>query len=117
MRINIEVENTGNRAGAEVVQLYARSVNGREPHPEEHLQGFTRVMLKAGEKGAVSFTLPAEQLSSWNSGKNMFTVGKGKVDVYVGSASDDIRQSGSFEVTTEGTWPPSVLTTRAADTQ
>jgi beta-glucosidase len=117
VHINIEVENNGRRTGAEVVQLYVRSVNGTEPQPLEQLQGFTRVTLNAGEKEAVSFTLPAEQLSSWNSAKNMFAVGAGKFDVYVGSASDDIRQSGGFEVTTEGTWPPSVLTTRAADTQ
>jgi beta-glucosidase len=117
VHISVKVKNTGNRAGAEVVQLYLHNVNGLEPQPTEQLQGFTRVDLKPGEEKEIGFTVPAEQLSSWSTAKKAFAINPGKIDVSVGSASDDIRQSGSFEVTTEGAWPPNVLTTRMADTQ
>ena len=41
------------------------------------------------------------------SGKHAYVIHPGTFDVMVGSASDDIRQKGSFEVTSAGEWPPS----------
>lgn len=117
VHIDIEVQNTGDRAGAEVIQLYVHNANGSEPQPREQLQGFMRINLNPGENKTVSFNLPAEQLSSWSTGKKAFAINQGKFDVYVGGGSDDIQQTGTFEITSEGTWPPSVLTTREADTQ
>src|SRR6185437_6583774 len=117
VHIDAEVQNTGNRAGTEVVQLYVHNANGPDPQPKEQLQGFSRISLNPGEKKTVTFNLPAEQLSSWSTAKKAFAVDTGKVDVYIGGASDDIQQSGSFDVTTDGAWPPSVLTTREADAE
>lgn len=117
VHIEAEVQNTGKRVGTEVVQLYVHNANGPDPQPKEQLQGFTRISLNPGEKKTVTFNLPAEQLSSWRTAKKAFAVDTGKVDVYIGGASDDIQQSGSFDVTTDGAWPPSVLTTREADAE
>jgi beta-glucosidase len=110
--VQAEIKNTGQRPGDEVVQLYVHQAG--EKQPKEQLAGFTRISLKPGEARTISFQLPAEQLASWDSGQQMFVVKPGDVDVMLGSASDDIRQKGRFQISAEGRWPPSELTTRVS---
>jgi beta-glucosidase len=113
--VQVDVQNSGTRAGAEVVQVYVHNNDTSAIQPKEQLQGFERVSLNPGEKKTLSFKVSAEQLSSWDVAKQAFAINPGAFDVMVGSASDDIRLKGSFQVTTAGKWPGSVLTTRAAD--
>jgi beta-glucosidase len=108
--VQAEIKNSGQRAGDEVVQLYVHQAG--EKQPKEQLAGYTRISLKPGESRTVSFRVPAEQLASWDSGQQKFTVKPGAVDVMLGSGSDDIRQKAQFQITAEGRWPPSELTTR-----
>jgi beta-glucosidase len=115
VQVHVDVKNTGERAGDEVVQLYVHNNDVGTVQPKEQLQGFERISLKPGESKTVSFSLPIEQLSYWDTSKHAYVINQGRFDVMVGSASDDLRQKGSFEVTTAGEWPASTLTTRAAD--
>lgn len=115
VQIHVDVKNTGDRAGDEVVQLYVHDNDRSTFHPREQLQGFERIHLDPGETKHVSFALPVEQLSYWDTSKRAYVVNRGIFDALIGSASDDIRQKGSFEVTTTGEWPASDLTTRLAD--
>lgn len=115
VHIHVDVKNTGDRAGDEVVQLYVRNNDKSTFQPREQLQGFERVGLKPGETKTVDFTLPVEQLAYWSPGKHAYVIDPGTFDVMVGSASDDIRQQGSLTVTTAGEWPPTDLTTKLAD--
>ena len=55
--VQVEVENTGERLGDEVVQLYVQDVEASLPVPQLQLQGFTRLRLAPGEKQTVRFTL------------------------------------------------------------
>lgn len=114
VQVQVEVKNTGQRGGDEVVQMYVHNNDRSAVQPKEQLQGFRRIHLQAGEAQTVKFSLPVEQLSFWDAQKHAFVVHPGKMDVMVGSASDDARQTGSFKVTSEGSWAPSNLTTRAA---
>jgi len=61
--VSVDVKNSGNRSGEEVVQLYVTEVEASAPVPIRSLQGFRRVQLKAGETKTVSFTLTPRQLS------------------------------------------------------
>jgi beta-glucosidase len=61
--VSVDVENTGTRAGEEVVQLYVTDVDATVPVPIRSLQGFERVTLKPGERRTVRFTLAPRQLS------------------------------------------------------
>lgn len=116
VQVHVDVQNSGSRAGEEVVQLYIHDNDSSEKLPKEQLQGFTRISLNPGEKKTVSFSIPAEQLAFWNSDKHEFVINPATFDVMVGGSSGDIRQKGSFQVTTAGEWPASELTARAADT-
>ncbi len=61
--VSIDVENAGNMAGDEVVELYLTDVEASAPVPIRALKGFERILLKPGEKKTVKFTLTPEQLS------------------------------------------------------
>lgn len=61
--VRVDVQNTGRRAGDEVVQLYVRHPDAKALHA---LEGFQRVALQAGEKKTVQFTLTPRQLSRLN---------------------------------------------------
>lgn len=114
VQIQVDVKNAGQRAGDEVVQLYVHNRDSKEVQPKKQLQGFERISLKPGESKTVLFSMPVEQLAYWGEDKHQYVIHPGAFEVMVGSASDDVRQKGSFEVTTEGAWPASELTTRAA---
>ena len=61
VRVNVEVQNAGQRAGDEVVQLYLRAPGAG---PVRSLQGFRRLSLEAGETRQVSFGLTAKQFEA-----------------------------------------------------
>ena len=63
LHLSVEVENTGPRAGDEVVQLYLTDIDADVPVPLRTLAGFTRVSLAPGEQRSVSFELSPRQLS------------------------------------------------------
>ena len=63
LSVQVDVTNTGARAGDEVVQLYLSAVNPAAPAPFRQLAGFQRIHLAPGETQTVSFTLDAAQFS------------------------------------------------------
>ena len=95
--IAVDIENTGNRSGAEVVQLYINDVVASITRPVKELKGFERIALEPGETKTVEFELPIETLGFYD--KDMkFTVEPGMFRVMVGCSSKDISQKGEFEV-------------------
>ncbi len=97
VRMTAEVENTGKRAGDEVVQLYIRDVAASISRPVKELKGFQRVSLQPGEKRNVEFVVGPEQLGFYNH-ELKFVVEPGQFRVMVGSSSEDVIEK-SFEVT------------------
>jgi beta-glucosidase len=93
---SVEVENTGKRAGDEVVQLYIRDMAASRTRPLKELKGFERMTLKPGEKRRVQFTLAPEQLGFYNTDMR-FVVEPGTFKVIVGTNSVDGLEA-SFEV-------------------
>ncbi|MBC8274600.1 MAG: glycoside hydrolase family 3 C-terminal domain-containing protein [Chloroflexi bacterium] len=95
--IKVDIENTGNRAGEEVAQLYIKDVIASITRPVKELKGFKRVALEPGETRTVEFELPAEALGFY--GKDMeFAVEPGVFKVMVGRSSKDILLEDEFEV-------------------
>jgi len=97
--VTVDVENTGRRAGDEVLQLYVRDVESRVKRPARELRGFERISLQPGEKKTAMFELPAHKLSFYDENAHGFVVEPGAFDVLVGSSSQDIRMTGRFHVT------------------
>lgn len=103
--VRVAVQNTGKRAGDEVVQLYVHDMEASVKRPGKELRGFERIRLKPGEKKTVSFSLPTEKLSFWDTNKKAFVVEPGAFEVLVGSSSEDIRAKSQFTVSSAGQWP------------
>jgi beta-glucosidase len=93
---SVEVENTGGRAGDEVVQLYLRDVVASVTRPVQALAGFQRVGLGPGEKRTVSFTLRSAQLGFYDR-EMKWVVEPGLFRVRVGTSSEGGLER-SFEV-------------------
>jgi beta-glucosidase len=90
MTVSVNVKNTGQRDGEEVVQLYVSYPGSKVERPLKQLKGFKRVFIPAGQTLNVDIPLKAMDLSYWNVGKHAFTVEKGKARIMVGSSSDSL---------------------------
>ena len=86
MTVSVELENTGRRAGDEVVQLYVRDMVASVTRPVRELKGFERVTLQPGERRRITFTLGPEQLGFYDR-EMRFIVEPGTFTVFVGSSS------------------------------
>jgi len=95
--VSVDIENTGQRAGDEVVQLYLRDIVSSVIRPVRELKGFQRITLKPGEKKRVEFVLSPDQLGFYNR-ENRFVVEPGDFKVFVGTSSEGGLESG-FTVT------------------
>jgi len=97
--VELNVANTGNTAGAEVVQIYLGlpSSTDVEQAPKK-LAGFARVELKAGETKHVSIPLEGRSFCYWDINSHSWKTVKGIVKVMAGSSSRDIRLNGTIEL-------------------
>jgi beta-glucosidase len=98
VRVSADIENTGDRPGTEVVQLYVDDVISSVVTPVKELRGFEKIPLRPGEKRTVSFVLTPENLALLNRHLE-WVVEPGTFQVMVGHSSKDIRLTGTFEVT------------------
>jgi beta-glucosidase len=92
LTVSVEVENTGRRAGDEVVQLYIRDLVATMTRPVKELKGFQRVSLQPGEKRRVEFVLGPEHLGFWNR-EMRYVVEPGEFQVMVGANSVDVLEA------------------------
>jgi beta-glucosidase len=87
LKVSVDVTNTGNFDGKEVVQLYIRDVVGSVTRPIKELKGFQKIALKKGEMQTVTFQISAEDLKFYNSDLQLVAE-PGKFEVYIGTNSD-----------------------------
>ena len=81
--------------GEEVVQLYIQYPNDRAA---KRLRGFKRIALDKGEEQEVTIQVPADDLALWNDADKRFEVPAGKMNVMVGSSSDNVKLNKSVLV-------------------
>jgi beta-glucosidase len=93
---SVDVTNTGDREGDEVVQLYIHDPVASISQPVRRLRGFQRVTLKPGEQQTVTFTLDRGDFGFYDN-RGKFVVEPGPIDVYAGDSSN-ADQTQSFTV-------------------
>lgn len=98
IRISADVTNTGDRAGAEVVQLYIGDEQSSLPRPVKELKGFQKVSLNPGQTQTVTFEITPGMLQYYDDAKGAWVAEPGAFTAYVGAASDDIRGTVEFEL-------------------
>jgi beta-xylosidase len=98
VKISCTVRNTGQLAGAEVVQLYLGDPVASVVRPVHWLAGFARADLAPGEAALVTFRLHADRTSFTGQGLTRI-VEPGTITVTLGGSSDDLPLTGSFTLT------------------
>jgi beta-glucosidase len=98
LTITVPVKNTGDRAGAEIVQLYVSDKKSSLPRPIKELKGFEKVYLAPGEEKTVSFTVDKEALSFFDDQLHEWVAEPGQFEALIGSSSVDIRGKAAFEL-------------------
>lgn len=84
--VTVDVKNTGNYDGEEVVQLYIRDLVGSVVRPVKELKGFKKIFLKKGESTSVSFQLTPDDLKFYNN-EVQWVNEAGDYNIFVGNSS------------------------------
>lgn len=95
IKIGLEVENTGKRAGDEVVQLYVHDKVASVARPVKELKAFRRITLNPGEVQSVAFSLPVQRFGLLDEMLQL-VVEPGEFEILIGSSSEDIRLIGQL---------------------
>lgn len=90
LRIVVDVKNTGDVKGEEVVQLYVSYPDSKVKRPIKQLKGFKRQMINAGQTVPVEINLKVEDLAYWDMNRKEFVVEDGRINLMIGSSSDNI---------------------------
>ena len=94
----VPVTNTGNRAGAETVQLYISDKKASVDRPVKELKAFQKVFLQPGETREVELTIGVDALSFYDEATHQWKAEPGKFEALVGTASDQITGKCEFEL-------------------
>ncbi|MGH7237241.1 MAG: fibronectin type III-like domain-contianing protein, partial [Candidatus Saccharimonadales bacterium] len=97
VKVSVDVTNTGQRQGDDVVELYIKQEYSDVTVYEYDLRGFERVPLAPGEKKTVHFTIHPGDLAILDKNMN-WTVEPGKFEAMIGQSSEDIKLKKEFEV-------------------
>ncbi len=90
VKVAIEIMNTGDCAGAEVVQLYVSEKNPSVLRPVKELKAFRKVSLAAGAKEVVTFEVDKSMLAFWNDQTHAWQTNAGEYVISLGTSSADI---------------------------
>jgi len=85
VEVSVDVENTGKRAGTEVVQVYIHQIAGSASRPVRELKGFEKVRLGPGEKKTVHFSLGKNELSYWSAASRSWVQEAESFDLWAGT--------------------------------
>ena len=100
VRVSVDITNTGDRAGDEVVQLYARNETGSGTRPLKELKGYQRLHIQSGATRTVSFDLAISHLATI--GRDMrWVVEPGRVQLMVGNSSANLPLTAAMDIVGE----------------
>ncbi|WP_123539329.1 glycoside hydrolase family 3 N-terminal domain-containing protein [Halosimplex salinum] len=95
VELDVTVQNVGDRAGTEVVQVYSTTESKTLVMPERRLQAFERVDLDAGEEATVTVEVPAERFGVYAPGDG-HRVEAGDYDLLVDGESVTVTVDGDY---------------------
>ena len=111
LHVSVDVKNTGDRYGAEVVQLYISApVTEYLDKPEKELKGFKKIFLEPGEEQTVEFVLHPEDIAHFSTALEEWVTEPGKYSILVGTSAVDISQKKEIQISCRDPFGWSVIT-------
>ena len=98
VKVSFKLSNEGEMPADEVVQLYVSRPESKVEWPAKELKAFKRVSLGAGESKTVTLEFALDDLRWWNEEANAWELEHGKLQLLLGAASDDIRQTAEVTI-------------------
>jgi len=86
--VSVDVTNTSELDGEEVVQFYIHETDTPDPRPQLDLRGFERIEIKAGETKTISVEFSQDELAYYDLEKDTYTLDPGRIEVFAGPSSD-----------------------------
>ncbi len=99
--VSVDVTNTGQVSGKEIVQVYVHDRQSRLVRPDKELKGFAKVSLEPGETKTVSIPLDFRAFAYYDPAYGQWITEDGEFDILIGASAADIRHS--ITVTLEST--------------
>jgi beta-glucosidase len=99
--VTFDITNTGDRAGADVAQVYVSDDHAKIARPAKELKGFEKVALQPGETKHVSIDLDSRAFAYYDTDAKKWNIAPGKFGILVGDSSAALDLKGSVEVTKE----------------
>jgi beta-glucosidase len=96
--VQFDLKNTGQRAGAEVAQVYVQPGKASLPRPPQELKGFKKVSLKPGEKQTVTVPLGKDAFAYYDDKQSAWVAEQGGYQIVVGASSRDLRLREEFKL-------------------
>lgn len=94
--VSARITNVGNRAGAEIVQLYVNDEVASVSRPVKELKGFQKVFLRPRETATVVFELDERALAFWDVNSNEWLAESGRFNALLAASAADVRLDQSF---------------------
>ena len=91
LQVSVDVTNTGDRFGKEIVQLYVADKTEAVRRPEKELKGFEKVALNPGETKTVTFTLDKRSFAWYNTDIHDWYAASGAYEILIAASSREIR--------------------------
>lgn len=91
LQVSVDVTNTGDKFGKEIVQLYVADKTEAIRRPEKELKGFEKVALNPGETKRVTFTLDKRSFAWYNTDIHDWYAASGEYDILIAASSRDVR--------------------------
>jgi beta-glucosidase len=95
--VSVDIVNTGNRSGAEIIQLYVQDVESSTDRPPKELKQFEKVKLKSNERKTVELNLTVGDFSFYDDSTHSWVVEPGTFNILLGSSSRDIHLQKEIE--------------------
>ena len=96
LTVKMDIQNTGNVGGFEVVQLYISDQESSVERPIKELKNFRKVYLKSGEQRTLQFEINNRDLSFWDEKKHEWKAEAGKFDLLISDSSEGFKLKKTF---------------------
>lgn len=94
----LNISNTGNYSGKEIVQVYVSKPNSKVERADKELKAFTKPLINKGEKASVALTIPVKDLAYYDTKTSKWIVEPGVYKILVGSSAAKIEQTATITV-------------------